>query len=222
MKQKSAFTLIELLVVIAIIGVLAALLFPALSQGKERANRARCTNNLRQLAVYWQMYAGEWNERGLVGHRDSAHSDAYRICISAAPIRWYALGRLWYSGVVQAKEVFYCPSEKNSFWMLSGQTSNWDTTSPGGNINAGYMVRPWGSAGDLALTGWGTSTASGNAQAGSCVPWLPTLTTLGRKAIMADRIQGAGSSSVVNRHRRSQCVICRWFGELCANYFLWH
>jgi prepilin-type N-terminal cleavage/methylation domain-containing protein/prepilin-type processing-associated H-X9-DG protein len=59
MKTQRAFTLIELLVVIAIIAILAALLLPVLSQAKEKANRAFCLNNQKQLHLAWQMYADE-------------------------------------------------------------------------------------------------------------------------------------------------------------------
>jgi prepilin-type N-terminal cleavage/methylation domain-containing protein len=63
MRTKNAFTLIELLVVIAIIAILAALLFPALAAAKERAHRAACLNNEKQLDLAWHMYAGDANEK---------------------------------------------------------------------------------------------------------------------------------------------------------------
>ena len=54
-----AFTLIELLVVVAVVGILAALLLPALSRSKASAHRIRCVSNLRQLGLAAQMY---WDE----------------------------------------------------------------------------------------------------------------------------------------------------------------
>lgn len=73
--RTSGFTLLELLLVIAIIAILAAILFPAFAQAREKARQTQCVSNLRQLAAAWQLYAEDYDEVACPSYN--------KFCISA-------------------------------------------------------------------------------------------------------------------------------------------
>jgi prepilin-type N-terminal cleavage/methylation domain-containing protein/prepilin-type processing-associated H-X9-DG protein len=92
------FTLIELLVALAIIGILAALLLPALSQAKERARVVGCSNNLRQMIIGALLYADS----------DPAGNLSAAVWEGDRNLNW-----LW-PDYISAPKTFVCPSTRNS------------------------------------------------------------------------------------------------------------
>lgn len=83
-QTGAGFTLIELLVVIAIIAILAAMILPGLARAKQKTQGVYCMNNTKQMALAWNMYAGDNNDK-LVYNRDGNN-----VGMAAADRAWVA------------------------------------------------------------------------------------------------------------------------------------
>ena len=119
--KRRAFTLIELLVVIGIIGLLAALLLPVFSRGKESARGAACLNNLHQIGLGLQLYVGD-NQNHLPVMFDWSPSN------SNAP----TMNQVLFSHI-GSSNVFRCPSDRKGLFESTGSSYSWNVLLNGQN-----------------------------------------------------------------------------------------
>jgi len=129
---RPAFTLVELLVVIAIVGILVAILLPAVQQAREAARRTQCSNNLKQIALAMHNFESSFGYLPFGDRLNDANVNKVGPGVQILPyveqaalhdaydwsIHWYDAGN---NAVVQTHlSVFVCPSTPDSPRLFSG------------------------------------------------------------------------------------------------------
>jgi prepilin-type N-terminal cleavage/methylation domain-containing protein/prepilin-type processing-associated H-X9-DG protein len=144
-RRSSGFTLVELLVVIAIIGILVALLLPAVQAARAAARRMQCGNNLKQIALAMQNYHDTYKEfpPGRMGCDGSGPNDC-----NGGPdiIRGGTSGFVAFLPFVEQQPLYNSMSfERGWIWPTNGP-ANWATLWPGNKTaietRPSFMVCP--------------------------------------------------------------------------------
>jgi prepilin-type N-terminal cleavage/methylation domain-containing protein len=134
-KKSAGFALMELLVVIAIIGILAALLLPALVRAKARAHNSACISNLRQLGIATRLYSMDNGSR--LPSAEILPTDPLNPDSPLPSIRDVLLHYIGRASGTNTATVFKCPSDKANLFAIEGSSYEWNADLNGQRIDEG-------------------------------------------------------------------------------------
>jgi len=184
-NRRSGFTLVELLVVIAIIGILIALLLPAVQAAREAARRMQCANNLKQMGLAVHNFHDA--RKGIVPAHLTGRGHATWLVLLLPYVESgtlqdaFDLERTFYmqppTTVQSQLSLYYCPSRSRSVWLSKDVNSRGGYSQPEGGALCDYAMN----AGDGRLYPWWGDSST---------PWNGVATTTHTDASQPNALTG--------------------------------